>query len=54
MSLQKAKIKIVADKNIPFLRGIFEDVADIEYLAAPDIDKFAIKVIRKTIVTNSL
>lgn len=43
MSLQKAKIKIVADKNIPFLRGIFEDVADIEYLAAPDIDKFAIQ-----------
>ncbi|NCC98953.1 MAG: 4-phosphoerythronate dehydrogenase [Bacteroidia bacterium] len=36
-------MKIVADENIPFLRGIFEDVADIQYLAAPDINKIAIQ-----------
>jgi len=33
------KIKIIADDKIPFLEGVFENVADIRYYPAKDIDK---------------
>ena len=31
------RIKIVADSNIPFLEGIFEPYADIDYIDGKDI-----------------
>ncbi len=36
-------IKIVADENIPFLRGVFEDLADISFLPAGSIINKEIK-----------
>ncbi len=37
------KIKIVADNKIPFLKGVFENVAEIEYLNPADINHDSIK-----------
>ena len=37
------KIKIVADNKIPFLKGVFENVAEIEYLNPADTNYDAVK-----------
>ena len=37
------KIKIVADNKIPFLKGVFEDTAEIEYLNPSDITHETVK-----------
>lgn len=39
----KNKINIIADVNIPFLKGVFEEYADIKYLNYQDITKNTIK-----------
>lgn len=39
----KNKINIIADGNIPFLKGVFEEYADIKYLNYQDITKNTIK-----------
>lgn len=36
-------MKIIADKNIPFLKGIAENFGDVTYLAGADFNKEAIK-----------
>lgn len=44
MSLQRpSRLQIVADKNIPFLKGIGEQFGDITYLAGAEFTKEAIK-----------
>lgn len=37
------RIKIVADKAIPFLEGVFEPYADIEYIPGGEIDNASLK-----------
>lgn len=39
----KSKIKIIADEDIPFLRGILEPVADISYYNGPEISNKHVK-----------
>ena len=38
-----SQIKIVADNKIPFLKGVFENVAEIEYLNPADINHGVVK-----------
>ena len=37
------RIKIIADDKIPFLKGVLESSADIQYLNPPDITNNEIK-----------
>ncbi len=37
------RIKIIADNKIPFLKGVFENVADVNYLNPTDITNETIK-----------
>lgn len=37
------KPHFVIDKNIPYIKGVFDDVADIDYLAAKEINRYTIK-----------
>lgn len=39
----EAKIKIIADEKIPFLKGVFEPYADIEYYPGKDISNEIVK-----------
>ena len=43
-------IHIVADSKIPFLRGVFESVANIEYLDPSEMDKERVKNVEALIV----
>ena len=36
-------MKFVIDQNIPFIRGVFESVAEVQYLSSQEIDNEAIK-----------
>ena len=36
-------LKIIIDQNIPFVRGVFESVANVQYLSSQNIDNQAIK-----------
>ena len=38
------KIKIIADKNIPFLKGALESYADVTYLSPSEINKTTLKI----------
>ncbi len=44
------KVKIVADNKIPFLKGVLEPYADIQYLNPPDITHDAVKDVDALII----
>ncbi len=44
------KIHIIADAKIPFLRGVFEPVSDIEYLDPSEVDREKVKNVDALIV----
>ncbi len=44
------KIHIIADAKIPFLKGVFEPVADIEYLDPSEVDREKVKDVDALIV----
>ena len=39
-------MKIVADKNVPFLEGVFEPYADVVYLDGKEITRVSIRLWR--------
>lgn len=43
LSTQKSQIKIIADDKIPFLKGVFEPYANIEYYPGKDISHSIVK-----------
>ena len=50
--MESRGIKIIVEKNIPFFKGLLDDVAEIEYLAPGDITAEAVKDI-DAIVTRT-
>ena len=40
--MESDRIKIIVEKNIPFFRGLLDDVADVSYLAPDDLTKDAV------------
>ena len=49
-------MKIVADKNVPFLEGVFEPYAEVVYMGGADISKevLSIQLLSQITVTNTM
>jgi erythronate-4-phosphate dehydrogenase len=43
VAVKEERIKVVADRDIPFLKGVLEGVAEVSYLKGRDIDNVAAK-----------
>ena len=47
-------MKIVADKNVPFLEGVFEPYADVVYIEGKDISRMVPEGVARFIRENRL